>query len=87
MRQLHAAISSYKPTCQVPIWFTLFRNGDYASKVASTKSSQIGSSSSAAPAHGSFTWLVLPFQLGYQPVCFGQKILGARLSQLGRMKL
>src|SRR3954466_16171257 len=43
--------------------------------------------SMAAPSDGRLPWLVLPFQLGYQPVCFGQKILGAWLSKLGHMKL
>jgi hypothetical protein len=51
------------------------------------KSGGMGGISAAAPAHGSFTWLVLPFQLGYQLVCVGQKIVGARLSHVGRMTL
>jgi hypothetical protein len=51
------------------------------------KSSGISGLSAAAASDGSVAWLVLPFQFGYQLVRFCQKILGAWLPQLGRMKL
>src|SRR5215472_12737932 len=53
----------------------------------SKKSSEIGGMSARGPSDGRFAWLVLPFQLGYQLICFGQKKLGAWLPKLGCMDL